>query len=307
MTNVFTILLLLISFVCNSQIALPGTKYVSSGLLLDTYTSAAGAWSGARKLRTAYAGSIIRVRRSNDNAEQDIGFVNNLLDTASLKTFVGANSGYITICYDQSGNSLNAANATLLQQPQIVAAGVVLRANGQPTISFGTESDSWGLLIPTGFLNAATTLSYFQVATVTDYASSNAGVFGPANTNTTGMQILQVSVISRPTYLSFNSEAARNNNAGAGYQMWNDAAQSITSVHGNTTSVGVFKNGSAITLTNSAAMPTLNYNGIYAIGFYNGSGNDMKGNINEVVIYTSNQTSNRGGIETNMRNFYLTY
>ena len=42
-------------------------------LLLDTYPNAAVAYS-LRKLRTAYTGAAIRVRRSSDNAEQDIGF-----------------------------------------------------------------------------------------------------------------------------------------------------------------------------------------------------------------------------------------
>jgi hypothetical protein len=42
-------------------------------LLLDTYPNAAVAYS-LRKLRTAYTGAAIRVRRAIDNAEQDIGF-----------------------------------------------------------------------------------------------------------------------------------------------------------------------------------------------------------------------------------------
>jgi len=42
-----------------------------------------GAYS-LRKLRSAYTGSAIRVRRSSDSTEQDIGFVNNELDTVSL-------------------------------------------------------------------------------------------------------------------------------------------------------------------------------------------------------------------------------
>jgi len=58
--------------------------------LLDTYPNAAVAYS-LRKLRSAYTGSAIRVRRSVDNVEQDFGFVNNVLDTDSLLDFVGYN------------------------------------------------------------------------------------------------------------------------------------------------------------------------------------------------------------------------
>ena len=59
-------------------------------LLLDTYPNAAVAYS-LRKLRTAYTGNAIRVRRSSDNAEQDIAFVGNDLDTTSMLDFVGYN------------------------------------------------------------------------------------------------------------------------------------------------------------------------------------------------------------------------
>jgi len=41
--------------------------------LLDTYPDAAAAYS-LRKLRADYSGSAVRVRRSSDNTEQDIGF-----------------------------------------------------------------------------------------------------------------------------------------------------------------------------------------------------------------------------------------
>jgi hypothetical protein len=63
---------------------------IESGLLLDQYPNAAVAYS-LRKLRAGYIGSAIRVRRSSDNAEQNIGFIGNDLDTASMLDFVGYN------------------------------------------------------------------------------------------------------------------------------------------------------------------------------------------------------------------------
>lgn len=59
--------------------------------LLDTYSGAAAAYS-LRRLSSTYTGNLIRVRRSSDNAEQNIGYdSNNVLDTASLLNFVGYN------------------------------------------------------------------------------------------------------------------------------------------------------------------------------------------------------------------------
>ena len=74
----------------NTGIYLASLAPPASPLLLDTYTGAAVAYS-LRQLRTAYTGAAIRVRRSSDNAEQDINFVGGDLDTQSLLDFVGYN------------------------------------------------------------------------------------------------------------------------------------------------------------------------------------------------------------------------
>lgn len=66
----------------------------------------------------------IRVRRSSDNAEQDIGFSGNALDTTSLASFVGSDSAYVTTFYDQTGNGYHLAQSTGSKQPRIVNAGV---------------------------------------------------------------------------------------------------------------------------------------------------------------------------------------
>ena len=103
-------------------------------LLLDLYPSASVAYS-LRKLRTAYSGNCIRVRRT-DLTEQDIAFNSSgQLDTVALLAFVGTgalDNGFVTTWYDQSGNARNATNATALNQPNIVSAGVVEIQNSKP-------------------------------------------------------------------------------------------------------------------------------------------------------------------------------
>jgi hypothetical protein len=109
-------------------------------LLLDLYPNAATAYS-VRKLRTAYTGNCIRVRRSSDNAEQNIGFVNNELDTTSLLSFVGAVNGFVTTWYDQSGNGFDVIQTAAANQPRIVNAGVLDTQNSKPTILFDGFND----------------------------------------------------------------------------------------------------------------------------------------------------------------------
>lgn len=88
---------------------------------LDALAVTPEAAYGLKKLIST-ATSAIRVRRSSDNAEQDIGFVGDALDTASLLAFVGSNSGFVAKMYDQVGAN-HWLQATAANQPRIVNAG----------------------------------------------------------------------------------------------------------------------------------------------------------------------------------------
>jgi hypothetical protein len=123
----------------------------SYNYLLDIYTSSQVAFS-MFKLRNAYAGSCLRVRRSSDNTEQDIGFVNNYLDTASLLSFVGSGNGYIVRFYDQSGSN-NLTQTTASNQPQIVSTGTLITRNGIAV--FKASSTQWLSFTSTITINTA--------------------------------------------------------------------------------------------------------------------------------------------------------
>ena len=108
--------------------------------LLDSYSGAAAAYS-LRKLKSSYTGSAIRVRRSSDNTELNIGFDSDgNLDTYSLSAFVGSVSGFVTTWYDQSGNSKDVIQTTANRQPHIVDTGVLLTSNGKPGIKFMSDA-----------------------------------------------------------------------------------------------------------------------------------------------------------------------
>ncbi|GIV57693.1 MAG: hypothetical protein KatS3mg042_0606 [Rhodothermaceae bacterium] len=89
--------------------------------LLDEYPDAYAAYS-LRKLSSTYTGPAIRVRRSSDDAEQDIGFgADDFLDTAALTAFVGSGDGYVTTWYsqipggDMTRSDVSHARSTLLR------------------------------------------------------------------------------------------------------------------------------------------------------------------------------------------------
>jgi hypothetical protein len=114
---------------------------------------------GLRKLRSAYAGQCVKVRRSSDNTTQDIGFVNGELDQASFNAFIGAGTGYVDTWYDQGTSAYNLTQATTANQPQLIMSGI----NGLPsTLWNGTNQ----VLIKTGMTASGTTLSADAVAQI---------------------------------------------------------------------------------------------------------------------------------------------
>ena len=100
-------------------------------LLLDLYPATAGYFLFKLKSDATRA---IRVRRSSDNTEMDIGFDGIDLDTTTLLSFVGSGNGFVTIWYDQMGNSAyDYPQATANLQQQIVFDGVLdLSLLGKP-------------------------------------------------------------------------------------------------------------------------------------------------------------------------------
>jgi hypothetical protein len=105
-------------------------------LLLDLYGDNIEAAYSLRKLRAGYTGAAIRVRRTPDNTEQDIGFDSNGdLDTSALTTFVGSGSAHIQTWYDQSTNANHAVQNTSGQQPHIVYNGTIKTHGGKPAVT----------------------------------------------------------------------------------------------------------------------------------------------------------------------------
>lgn len=294
----FTVSQITSVFIGNEKVFPP-----QASLLFDAYGGARVGYS-LRKLSSTYTGSAVRVRRSNDNSEQDIGFVGQNFDTGSLATFVGANSAFVTKWYDQSGGARDAAQTTAGNQPRIVNAGTIETENGKPSINFGTSANNWWLDLPTGALAASNLASYFQVARVNTYASSNSAVFGPSADNSKGIEVLQADILSQPSYLRLNNVVKNN----AANPLWTNNAQGMFTFITNASSTAAWNNANSVTLSSTTAMGTLNFTGVYAIGRYaNSSGNVMSGEWQELVIYQSDETSNRSGIQSNINGYYAIY
>ena len=97
----------------------------------------------------AYAGALVKIRRSSDNAEKDfypdgsdeLSLTSEDGAGTSLTTWIGANSGYVTTFYDQSGNARHGVQTTASAQPRIVNAGALETLNGKAAIYFDGVDD----------------------------------------------------------------------------------------------------------------------------------------------------------------------
>ena len=111
--------------------------------LLDRLASKPTNAYSLRKLRQAYTGSCLRVRR-DDGRELNIGFLSSgLIDTVALLSFASGQSLFVKTWYDQSARASHLTQNTLASQPRIVYLGKIDRANGSICINaLGTATMS---------------------------------------------------------------------------------------------------------------------------------------------------------------------
>jgi len=255
-----------------------------SVLLLDTYPGAAAAYS-LRKLSSTYNGSAIRVRRSSDNAETDIGFVNNELDTVSLNTFVGANSGFITTWYDQSGNVNNATQTIANNQNQIVNSGTIYTQNDKPAI-FSTSAGYFDL---TSTISSNSSYSQFAVMT--------------RQTRQFTIAVKTSSVPLGTVHYSDGTVYFGNRTTNGSYAN-NTTGRFLYTTLSITNIFSAFLNSISKTITTSATTATSDYN---VIGARVGIGEYSNGYHQEILIYLNDQSANRTAIETNINSYYSIY
>lgn len=258
--------------------------------LLDTYSGAAAAYS-LRQLSSSYSGSAIRVRRSSDNAEQDIGFASNELDTTALTSFCGAGDGFVTTWYDQSGNGNDATQTTAANQPQIVSGGSVLTTNSKPSLKFDGSNDGMNL---TNSISAAANHTQILVQKMT----SNVGFMGFC-----GPKSGSANTLYGPTMFPFYSNTF--------YQRWqsgylqlsgsSDYNQLIMTGISLSSSGKWYKNNSLQSTSYVSAPLSNNYTQLGYGAIYSNA------NAQEAIFYASNQDSNISGINTNINTYYGIY
>lgn len=281
--------------------------------LLDDYPNAAAAYS-VRKLRSAYTGSAIRVRRSSDNTEQDIGFVNNALDTSSLTSFCGSGNGFVTTWYDQSGNARNATQTTAANQPQIVSSGSVLNINSKPSLQFDGSNDRLEVPSSTATFNFIHNGGLAQIANVVKISSSGSNGFMGNNAGASANigffwgqdpTYAPVFVVTSGGGFPVIADAPQNAVSNLQYLFYNeiDADNATASNRGKL----YINNGSSYNNTQTTSPSTLNASFNLQIGAMGNNILPLNGNHQELIIWNLLNTGDRTGIQSNINTYYGIY
>jgi len=257
----------------NNQWPIAGLK------LLDTYPSASAAYS-LRLLTNAYTGDLVTVRRASDDTTD--GFTQSQIDDGSLASFCFGTDGFVTTWHDQSGNANNATQATAANQPQIVSTGVVNTVNGKPCISWDSSGND--------NLDMATRLtgvvSVFEVLQI---------VFDITGTNT-----------------SFILGDSTNYDYHAGNGTWLSPGDASAAVrNGSNRLNNVLTNLTTTTRTGDQVLISMIHSGTAAVFDLtqdrNGGVRSIKGNMQELILYSSSQSGNVPGINADINLHYSIY
>lgn len=269
-----------------------GTSY-----LLDTY-SAAAAYS-LRQLRTGVT-SVVRVRRSSDNAEAD--FTATEITDGTLTTWTGANDGFVTTWYDQSGNGNNVTQSTAANQPQLVSSGSVLTKGGLPAVRFDGSTDYLDDGFGGSVLGVIST-SYFSVSSAnalsslgTIHCQTNALTLYSVRTFCDTRTLKRHLAASNSSVVAFYADlsAVRNNTDQRLLSSFIDSSKNMSSFDNGTT-------GGTATYTG-----TVTDNNGLSLGVQSGL-TYLNGFIQEFIAFNTDESANRTAIESDINTYYSIY
>jgi hypothetical protein len=264
--------------------------------LLEFYPGAAAAYS-LRQLRRSVSPYAIRVRRSGDSLEQDIGFNSNgELDTNALLDFANGGDAWVTVWYDQSSNGNDATQGTNADQPQIVSSGSVITQNGKPTLNFdGTDT--------------------FNIGSSDVYGQARLDAYCYMH-STDNVHIMFSQATSGSNYSYAVHDGSTSTTLASAY------ADASSKIYVNGSDINVIEGTTTrddlhtAIITNGAA----NLNGAIIVheDVQTTSWTDFKisayanvwtytGKMSEILLYNSDQSAKRTAIESNINDFYSIY
>lgn len=269
-------------------------------LLLDLYGTDILAAYSLRKLSSTYSGDAVRVRRTSDNAEQDIGFdASGNLDTSALTTFLGSDDGFLAKWYDQSGNSRDGSQTNASRQIRIATAGTIETKNSLPT----TQGANNLHLTISGVPTTSQPITTFDV-----YARYSAG---GAGTKATLVSLVNSNNFIRNDSKRFMRVGVLSKFGGTQINTQGATAHADTDLHVVTR---MLNGASSVVRVDQVAEPTSTGGDWVVTGAQMGSDTTIgrnstsayNGQLSELLIFGADKTSEITNIEDNLKTYYST-
>lgn len=195
-------------------------------------------------------------------------------------------NGFVTTWYDQSGNSNNATQSTALAQPKIVSNGVVLLSNNKPSLRFKEGSTRRYFNHPlTNELNSS-----FSILSVVKADATGSTAYEGLFTTDTMMKLSRLNSGAWGTYPGGYTNT----------DLYTNTINLITMISSDGNTGDFYTNNNSDRFFTDTEGQSRNSIGGIATQEFNGV-------ISEMIIYTSDQSANRTGIETNINTEYTIY
>jgi hypothetical protein len=292
------------------------TTAFSTGLL-DTYGANCVAAYSVRRLNSNYTGACLRVREDGLNTETDIGFnAAGHVDVEAIRDHCGSNNGFVRYWYDQSqsggtGSGNDAGQATAGQQPQIYNGTAVITENGKPALQLGrfplkqlkTSAISWSTSLTAATVVQPTDDGAFYIKNWS--IGADAQTRGYAHISMTGATGIDWqaddSAMFGDGYDFSNPRIVTTGSA------FTSGSQALSFLSLNSTAATLHVDGSEPTYRVQQAGNTSTDSDILYINGGTTLQQGMNGTMQELILWTSNQSSNRTGIQDNLNGFFSIY
>lgn len=277
---------------------------LSSSYILDTYSNSAAAYS-LRKLKAAAAYSV-RVRRNNDQATTDVLVddtgsltLSSIVSSGgSLGTWVGANSAFINIWYDQSENGFDIPEVGT-GGPRIINAGALDTKGALSSINFNGTSQKLEKGNSLLALDDGNPFSIFTVCANT--AAETVGVI----LTTTDLEGDKLNMLRDSRATGKGNVSIKESGVTSDYLLSvgrSDTDQVLQSFITNGTLRSAFDNGAAGGTDSVDNGSYINEN--LRIGVQLSGTTYLAGQLQEIIIFSTDKTSDRVAIESDINNHY---
>jgi hypothetical protein len=197
-----------------------------------------------------------------------------------------AGDGHVTTWYDQSGNSNDATQATAASQPKIVSGGSLVTENGKPAIDFDGVDDELSF-------TPVTAKSAFLAFKLNSNSKTIQYVLGGDDGTAQGIYFgATISGYSSGAYIDPNriDTGTEDTNQHLLSAFFTDTTDFVHLDNANSYSGDI---GNSLVVSLIGSRPATNW--------------EFRGLIQEIIVYSDDQSSNRELIETNVNHYYSIY